>query len=237
MVGSTGLSGQDRLEVVFYRRRERVSGFRNYSLAGHQSAASALSDEPPDEELLRLFVSSGDRAAFAALYRRYQDVVYRFAFQMSGREAIAEDITQETFLRLAGAAHRYDARQAKVSTYLYGIVRNLTRRSLRLDRVLVTLTGTNDDRWRANEPLAEQSLIERVSKRETIERVRRAILSLPPRYREVVVLCDLHRRSYADAAAIIGCAEGTVGSRLSRARDLLLEKLRPVNREPKSGAR
>jgi RNA polymerase sigma-70 factor (ECF subfamily) len=218
-----------------------VSRFRSYSSAGHQSAASALTDERPDEELLRLFVLSGDRAAFAALYRRYQDVVYRFAFQMSGSEAAAEDITQETFLRLAAAAQRYDARRATVSTYLYGIVRNLTRRSLRRDRLLVTLTGTNDDQWTANEPIAEQSLVEKAVKRETIKQVRRAILSLPPRYREVVVLCDLHRRSYADAAAIIGCAEGTVGSRLSRARNLLLEKLRPAYRsarlERKFGAR
>ena len=230
MVRSIGPTGQDRPDATSRRRSRKVSRFRNGSLAAHQSAASALTDERPDEELLRLFVSNRDRAAFAALYRRYQDVVYRFAFQMSGREAVAEDITQETFLMLAAGAHRYDGRRAKVSTYLYGIVRNLTRRSLRLDRVLVTLTGTSDDRWKANEPLAEQSLVDEATKRETIERVRRAILSLPPRYREVVVLCDLHRRSYADAAAIIGCAEGTVASRLSRARDLLLAKLRPLRR-------
>ena len=204
---------------------------------GHESAVSLLTDEPTDEELIRSFVLDGDRAAFAALYRRYQDVVYRFALQMSGREAIAEDITQETFLALASAAHRYDARQARIGTYLYGIVRNLTRRWLRRDRLLVTLTGTNHDEWMADEPLAEQSLVEQATKREAIERVRRAVLSLPPRYREVVVLCDLHGTSYAEAAAIIGCAEGTVASRLSRARNLLLEKLQPVKRNGGFGAK
>jgi RNA polymerase sigma-70 factor (ECF subfamily) len=230
VVRSIGFTGQCRPDAAPRRRSRKVLRLRNRSLAGLHSAASALTDERSDEELLRVFVSNGDRSAFAALYRRYQDVVYRFAFQMSGREATAEDITQETFLRFAAAARRYDARRASVSTYLYGIVRNLTRRSVRLDRVLVTLTGTNHAQWKAHEPLVEQSLVDEAAKRETIERVRRAILSLPPRYREVVVLCDLHRRSYADAAAIIGCAEGTVASRLSRARDLLLAKLRPLRR-------
>ena len=230
MVRSIGFTGQHRPDAAQRRRSRKVSGVRNRTLAALHSAASALTDERPDEELLRLFVSNGDRAAFAALYRRYQDVVYRFAFQMSGREATAEDITQETFLRLAAAARRYDARRASVSTYLYGIVRNLTRRALRRDRVLVTLTGTNDDQWKSDEPLVEQSLVDEAATRETVERVRRAILSLPSRYREVVVLCHLHRCSYADAAAIIGCAEGTVASRLSRARDLLLAKLRSLRR-------
>ena len=200
---------------------------------GRQSAALPLTDDRSDEDLLRSFAASGDRAAFAALYRRHQDAVYRFALQMSGRAATAEDITQDTFLKLADAAHRYDPRQAKVSTYLYGIVRNLTRRSLRRERLLVALTGADHDQWTTPEPLAEASLVEQAAKRETVERVRRAILTLPARYREAVVLCDLHRRSYADAAAIIGCSEGTIASRLSRARGLLVTKLRSQLGGPK----
>jgi RNA polymerase sigma-70 factor, ECF subfamily len=204
-----------------------VSRFRNYPLVGRQSTAPVLTDEtsgPLDEELLRS-VERGDRDAFVTLYRRYQDVVHGFAFHMSGSETIAEDITQETFLALTRGARRYNASAAKFSTYLYGMVRHLTRRRLRRDRVFVTLTGASPDRWKAREPLVEQSMIEAASKRQTIERVRRAVLSLPPRYREVVVLCDLHARGYADAAAIVGCAVGTVRSRLHRGRDLLRQKL------------
>jgi RNA polymerase sigma-70 factor, ECF subfamily len=179
---------------------------------------------PPDDELLRS-VERGDRDAFVTLYRRYQDVVHRFAFQMSGSETTAEDITQETFLALTRGARRYNASQATFSTYLYGMVRHLTRRRLRRDRVFVTLTGANPDRWKAREPLVEQFLVEAASTGQTIERVRRAVLSLPPRYREVVVLCDLHGRGYADAAAIVGCAVGTIRSRLHRGRGLLRQKL------------
>ena len=65
-----------------------------------------------------------------------------------------------------------------------------------------------------------------LTRNEMIEELRQSILSMPPRYREVVVLCDLHEMSYIDAAGIIGCAVGTVRSRLHRARALLVEKLR-----------
>jgi RNA polymerase sigma-70 factor (ECF subfamily) len=66
-----------------------------------------------------------------------------------------------------------------------------------------------------------------IARSETVEQVRKAVLSLPERYREVVVLCDMEEMSYAEAAEIMGCAIGTVRSRLHRARAMLIEKLRP----------
>ena len=65
---------------------------------------------------------------------------------------------------------------------------------------------------------------------ETIESVRRAVLALPTAFREVVVLCDLHEMSYAEAAAALGCAVGTVRSRLHRARGMLLERMKAKKR-------
>lgn len=61
---------------------------------------------------------------------------------------------------------------------------------------------------------------------ETTSRVRQAIETLPENYREVVVLCELHEMSYEEAASALGCPVGTVRSRLHRARNILLEKLR-----------
>ncbi len=66
-----------------------------------------------------------------------------------------------------------------------------------------------------------------LARREAIDSVRRAVLSLPKHYREVVVLCDLEEMDYSEAAGALGCAIGTVRSRLHRGRSLLLEKLRP----------
>ena len=70
-----------------------------------------------------------------------------------------------------------------------------------------------------------------LTRNERIESLRRAVLALPPAYREVVVLCDLHERDYAEAAAALGCAIGTVRSRLHRARALLMEKMRAGERD------
>jgi RNA polymerase sigma-70 factor (ECF subfamily) len=70
--------------------------------------------------------------------------------------------------------------------------------------------------------------IEDLARAETIELVRKAVLSLPAKYREVVVLCELQDVSYGEAAEILDCAIGTVRSRLHRARALLLAKLRPL---------
>lgn len=151
-------------------------------------------------------------------------MVHRFAFQMSGNATVADEVTQDAFLALTNGARHYRANEAKFSTYLFGLVRNLTRRRLRTDRVFVALTGIAE-RWKAREPSIEQSLVEAASKKQTIERVRRAVLSLPTRYREVVVLCDLQGRDYGEAAAIVGCAIGTVRSRLHRGRNLLRQKL------------
>ncbi len=69
-----------------------------------------------------------------------------------------------------------------------------------------------------------------LAQNERLETLRKAVLALPPAYREVVVLCDLHERDYADAASALGCAIGTVRSRLHRARALLAEKMRAGER-------
>jgi RNA polymerase sigma-70 factor (ECF subfamily) len=105
------------------------------------------------------------------------------------------------------------------------MVRHLTRRRRIRDRVFAAFDGESADRWRAREPLVEQALVDAASRQETIQRVRQAVRSLPPRYRDVIVLCDLHGRGYIQAAKIIGCAVSSVRSRLHRARVLLRQKL------------
>ncbi len=88
-----------------------------------------------------------------------------------------------------------------------------------------------------NEAVPDQTIsssdgpLDELSRTETIESVRKAVLALPERYREVVVLCDLQEMSYAETAEVLGCAVGTVRSRLHRARRLLIEKLQPAREE------
>jgi RNA polymerase sigma-70 factor (ECF subfamily) len=184
------------------------------------ATADAGTVEPSDLDLMRR-TAAGDREAFAALYRRHHAMVFRFARLMTGSGAVAEDIVQEVFLVIMRNAARYDDRRSALSTYLYGVARHQTRRRLARERRFVGL-----DEKTASRRSSADELTADLERRNDVQRLRCAILSLPSRYREVVVLCDLHDLSYADAAATIGCALGTVRSRLHRARQLLGEKMR-----------
>ena len=163
---------------------------------------------------------TGAEDAFTALYRRRQGSVYRFALQMTGSTAIAEDVTQEAFLALLLHGTRYDEARGTVASFLYGIARNLVMR--RLDR------RPDAELEYVDEIAGPEDVLEDLTRRESIEHVRQAVLSLPPVFREVVVLCDLQDSSYDEAAAALDCPVGTVRSRLSRGRAMLARKLRGV---------
>ena len=178
-----------------------------------------------DNELLRLMLA-GDEEALALLYRRRQATVYRFALQMSGSKSIAEDVTQEVFLFLMREGHVFDPGRGALSAFLLGVARNHVLRRLRVDHLLSPL-GDVDDVCPAMQVGTDLCPLDDLARAETIEAVRKAVLSLPPKYREVVVLCELQDVSYGETAEILGCAIGTVRSRLHRARALLLTKLRP----------
>jgi RNA polymerase sigma-70 factor (ECF subfamily) len=177
-----------------------------------------------DSDLLRLMLA-GDEEALALLYRRRQAAVYRFALQMSGSKTIAEDVTQEVFLFLMRDGHVFDPARGALTAFLLGVARNHVLRRLRVDQLLAPLGDDPDDEVHATSDICP---LEDLTRAEMIESVRRAVLSLPPKYREVVVLCELQDVSYVETAEILGCAIGTVRSRLHRARALLLEKLRPA---------
>ena len=174
-----------------------------------------------DSDLLRL-MQAGDDDAFVALYRRRQNSVYRFALQMSGFESVAEDVTQEVFITLLQEPNRYDESRGSLTAFLYGVARKkILQRLKRESRLLSLFENEEEENFISDgDPLRD------LTRDETIKAVQQAILALPQHYREVVVLCDLHELSYADAATIIGCAVGTVRSRLHRARGILVEKLK-----------
>jgi RNA polymerase sigma-70 factor (ECF subfamily) len=186
-----------------------------------------------DEELLRLSLS-GDEAAFSALYGRRQAGVYRFALQMCGSASVAEDVTQEVFMALIRESARFDESRGTLSSYLYGIARNHVLRRLERERHFVAMgddaEGAGGDST-AEHFSARPDPLSELARAETIESVRQAVLALPAHYREVVVLCELHEMSYAEASSVLGCAVGTVRSRLSRARGLLVERLGALRAE------
>jgi len=194
---------------------------------GHDPTTDPLSDED-----LVSRIAAGDAGAFASLFRRRQREVYRFALHMSGTAAVADDVTQEVFLAVMKDAGRYDAARASVAAWLCGIARNHVRRRLDTDRSLVPLDGTAADDDKPDLGATDSDALSDLVRTERIEALRRAVGTLPLRYREVVVLCDLQEMAYSDAAAVLACAVGTVRSRLHRARALLAAKFGMTERVP-----
>jgi RNA polymerase sigma-70 factor (ECF subfamily) len=178
-----------------------------------------------DDELVRL-MRTGDEDAFILLYRRSHAGIYRFVLQMCGSPALAEDITQDVFLVLIRGTESFDAARGSLNAFLYGVARNQMLYRLRRERFYVPLEVEQ-----SLEECANPKPLDELTRTEMVDAVRRAVLSLPERYREVVVLCDLEELSYVESAQILRCAVGTVRSRLHRARALLLEKLQPQKKE------
>ncbi|HMV98982.1 MAG TPA: RNA polymerase sigma factor [Acidobacteriota bacterium] len=179
------------------------------------------------DEALLCQMMAGDEQAFARLYERRHQDVYRFALRMSGSEAIAEDVAQEVFLTLIQSGGKFDPSRGTVQGYLLGIARYRVLHRLAQDRTYVSMETPTDmsegvpEEYRVNHhnPLAD------LTHSEMIEQIQQAVLGLPPHYREVVVLCNMEELSYEAAADILDCPVGTVRSRLNRARSLLQQKL------------
>ena len=142
---------------------------------------------------------------------------------------MAEEVTQDVFMAVMSAPKQFDPTRGSAGAYLYGIARNLVLRCL--DREKPYLTVLDDPGNEYSRRLAgEHDIVRRARSEGANRNVRKAVLALPPAYREVVVLCDLHELDYAEAAGVLGCAIGTIRSRLHRARALLMEKMRAVER-------
>jgi RNA polymerase sigma-70 factor, ECF subfamily len=186
--------------------------------------------ETDADELLRR-ASLGDEDAFAALYRRFQGPVHRFAWRMTGRRETAEDVTQETFLALLRGATRYEKGRGPLGAYLYGIARNLLARRLGRDRPYVPLSEGEEGALRATDLGADPE------RQRAVGNIREAVLGLPVHYREVVVLCELQGLPYEEAATALECPVGTVRSRLHRARALLAARLRTDRAPAWSGSK
>ena len=178
----------------------------------------------PSDDYLVARIATGDREAFATLYRRRRLDVYRFALHVSGSRSAADDVTQDVFMAIIDDAARYQPGRSGVVAWLLGIARNHVRRWTARERPARSLP--RDDSAAARTVAVDTDPLPGLARQQHAAALRRAVLALPVKYREAVVLCDLHELSYADAAHTLGCAVGTVRSRLHRGRTLLAGRLR-----------
>jgi RNA polymerase sigma-70 factor (ECF subfamily) len=163
----------------------------------------------------------GEREAFSALYQAHYASVFRFAFFMTGDRTRAGEVTQDVFVWLVHHPGDFNADRGDLGAFLAGVARKYVHRLQRHDRRWMPLDAASAS---AGEPYGS-GFANCLEREQEAGQLRKAIAALPVRYREAVLLCDLQERSYEDAAAIMGCASGTVKSRLHRARELLARKV------------
>ena len=190
-----------------------------------------------DAELLRLAVA-GEEQAFLLLYGRLKAGIFRYAFYMTSSQANAEEVTQEVFITLLKESHNYQQDRGALAAFAFGIARNFVRRIERRERPYEALPEDTSLATLSGKLISESdALPAQLIRTELAGRVQAAVASSTYHYRQVVVLCDLCEFSYAEAASHLGCAIGTIRSRLSRAHALLAEKLRPhCSPQPAIGA-
>ena len=176
---------------------------------------------PDDAALIRL-AQRGDREAFGRLMVKHQDRVFNAVYRMTGRYEDAADIVQDTFLkafRAIGSFHE----GAGLYTWLFRIAVNtvISKRrkdTVRKEKQKVSI-GAGDEDSPANDPPSRNPGPERLAENaETGRRIEQAIAELDEEHRIVVMLKDLEGFDYHQIGQMLGCPDGTVKSRLHRAR-------------------
>ena len=187
-----------------------------------------------DEELLQDTVG-GDLRAFDVIVGRYRDRLLNFVFRFLGDRTAAEDVVQETFLRVFRKSKDYRA-SARFSTWLFTIAGNLAKSELRRrKRWRFTSLGWNEEAEQHIEIPDDRPRPDAFAETEiATEAIQEAIESLPPNHRQVVILSDIQGMAYEEIAQIVGCPVGTVKSRINRGRLRLQKKLERLGYLPDS---
>ena len=179
----------------------------------------SLSGATPDAELLKR-IARKDRLAIQALHGRYQVRLHRFITSLTKNEAIAEELTNETFLEVWKAAGNFEGRSAP-STWIYSIARFKTLSVLRkrsdaeLDEEYAS--SIEDDSDTPEEVALKQS---------KAEAIKSCLELLSPQHREVIELVYYHEKSVKEVGEIVGVPDNTVKTRMFHARKRLSELMR-----------
>jgi RNA polymerase sigma-70 factor (ECF subfamily) len=175
-------------------------------------------DGPADLDLACVNrVLAGDTAAFEAIVRRWQRPLVNLAWRYCRDRARAEELAQEALVRAWRGLASW-RRESSFSTWLFALAANVYRSELKR---FPTVTLPIEDVLEPSAPAGQLSGLEEKGRQET---VRRAVLALPSRYREPVILFYFHEMDVSTAARTLGLPEGTIKARLSRARALLRQR-------------
>lgn len=167
----------------------------------------------------------GDRAAFQLLFETYKDKVFSIAVYSSGGDrAIADDVTQQIFLKLFTAIRQFRG-ESEFTTWLYRLVVNACLDEKRRRRRLLPWGETVAMR----NPSDKKPQEKQYARLEVAEAVREAIGELKPKFRLPILLKYIEGLSYEEIASVMGCSKGTVASRLNRGHSQLAKRLSHLN--------
>ena len=162
---------------------------------------------------------NGDSSAFEVLVTKYQSPVYNLAYRMLGRAEDAEDTSQEAFVRAFVKLHTFDL-DRKFCNWLLAITSHLCIDYLRRKRALF-LDDQDYAEWVGNSEEAPESM---ALMQEQKGEIRKLLATLPTKYRSILILRYWHEMSYSEIGEVTGLAQGTVKTRLFRARRMLAER-------------
>ncbi len=181
-----------------------------------------------DEELMQQ-VQHENHVAYTILVKRYQPRLYKFVFRYTRNHQDAEDIIQETFLRVYRGRGGY-RRIARFSTWLYTIALNLAKSHYRKNSkmVMMSIHSREDEQEHEVPELSDQHFYpdELTDNTLMMSRLYQAIETLPAEFREVILMRDLYELTYEEIESITGLPMGTVKSRISRGRSRLQDIMR-----------
>ncbi len=190
--------------------------------SGARGGARGERHTPPADEEARRFgrCKAGDSAGSADLVLLHLDAIYNALYRLLGNEEDARDAAQETFLKAYRSLRRFRG-DSRFGTWLYRIAINTAlsvRRRRKSAPRLISLSSAGGEDRGFDPPSATVEASETASMSEEAEMAQEALMALNEEQRHIIVLHDINGHSYAEIAEILGCASGTVKSRLHTAR-------------------
>ena len=165
-----------------------------------------------------LRVQLRDEAAFEMLVHRYTRIIHAFLFRLTGDRVEAEDLTQETFLRMWQRASKWEEGTVKFTTWLHQIARNLCIDEFRKAQSKKRTIAVADDE-------VEQSPLDQVAEQDQAQTIRNVLGKLPERQRTALVLCQVQGWSQQEAAQVVGTTTDGIQALIARARRTLRDSV------------
>ena len=199
----------------------------NVHVVGFGGFGEEVQETCGPDTVLMLRVRLGEEACLAPLLAKYRTPILRFLYRMVRDPNVAEDLTQEVFLRVCRSRGRYEP-TAKFSSWIYRIAANLGsnwRRDQRLRRNQESLDDVAPDGWRRQLPDRRPTVDQNMMRQARLRVVRSAIEALPGRQREAVMMQRYEEMDYQEIARAMNCSTQTVRSLLFRAHATLRARL------------